>query len=127
MRSISQLCQRCLWVEAMMDSLKRHFVDMRVISFVMCMWLGIVILILVELGIFTSSKFVSFGPRTDLSFMHVSIDTYEKYNMLISMIITHTFVTDLIADSLSPHVLNVVQVSSTYPLQICADCCAGLH
>jgi hypothetical protein len=94
---------------AFIGILKRYFVDMRAISALMCLWLGIVILILTELGIFANSSFVAFGPRPELSFMHVSIDTYYKYNILIIMIIMHTFITDLIADSLSPHVLNVVQ------------------
>ena len=75
----------------------------------MCVWLLIVLVILFELGVFARSKFVAFGPRDDLTFMHVRIDTYYKYNMLIAMIICHTFITDLIADSLVPHVLNVVQ------------------
>jgi hypothetical protein len=75
----------------------------------MCFWLIIVLIILVDLGVFTRSKFVAFGPRDDLMFMHVCIDTYYKYYMLIAMIIFHTFITDLIADSLVPHVLNVVQ------------------
>jgi hypothetical protein len=64
---------------------------------------------MVEIGVFANSTFMSFGPRAELSFMKVAIDTYYKYNMLILLIILHTFITDFIADSLSPHVLNVVQ------------------
>jgi hypothetical protein len=75
----------------------------------MCIWLIILLYVLFELGVFTRSKFVAFGPRNDLSFMHVAIDTYYKYYLLLCMIIVHTFITDLIADSLAPHVLNVVQ------------------
>lgn len=75
----------------------------------MCGWLCAVVIILMELEVFSHSKFIAFGPRPDLSFMHVSIDTYYKYNILIAMIIIHTFITDLISDSLVPHVLNVVQ------------------
>lgn len=78
-------------------------------AILMSCWLIIVLIILVELGVFNRSKFVAFGPRDDLLFMHVCIDTYHKYYMLIAMIIFHTFITDLIADSLVPHVLNVVQ------------------
>lgn len=75
----------------------------------MSIWLAVVLGILLDLGVFTRSKFIAFGPRADLTFMHVSIDTYYKYNMLLAMIVCHTFITDLIADSLAPHVLNVVQ------------------
>jgi hypothetical protein len=78
-------------------------------AIIMCIWLVIVLFILFDLGVFTKSKFVAFGPRDDLTFMHVPIDTYYKYYLLLSMIIFHTFITDLIADSLVPHVLNVVQ------------------
>jgi hypothetical protein len=88
---------------------KKYFVDLRVMAALMCVWLLVVLVILFELGVFARSKFVAFGPRDDLTFMHVRIDTYHKYNMLIAMIICHTFITDLIADSLVPHVLNVVQ------------------
>ena len=92
------------------DAIKRYFVDLRFMTVLMCVWLGVVVLVLIELGVFAKSKFIAFGPRPELSFMHVSIDTYYKYNILVSMIIIHTFVTDLIADSLVPHVLNFVQV-----------------
>jgi hypothetical protein len=68
---------------------------------------------MVEIGVFNNNSFVAFGPRKELSFMKVSIDTYYKYNMLMVMIVMHTFITDFIADSLSPHVLNVVQDTKT--------------
>jgi hypothetical protein len=64
---------------------------------------------MVEIGVFENNSFVAFGPRKELSFMKVAIYTYYKYNMLMVMIVMHTFITDFIADSLSPHVLNVVQ------------------
>lgn len=85
------------------------FIDLRLIAFVMALWLIVIISIMIEIGIFANASFMSCGPRPGLTFMHVPIDTYYKYNMLIVMIIMHTFVTDVIADSLSPHVLNVVQ------------------
>jgi hypothetical protein len=90
-------------------TLKKYFVDLRIMTVLMCVWLCVVLLVLMELEVFARSKFIAFGPRDDLSFMHVSIDTYYKYNLLVSMIVVHTFVTDLIADSLVPHVLNVIQ------------------
>jgi len=79
----------------------------------MCVWLVVVLGIMIEIGIFSNSQFVAFGPRPTLSFMKVPIDSYYKYNMLIVMIVLHTFITDFIADSLSPHVLNVVQDPKT--------------
>lgn len=88
---------------------RRVFIDLRLIALIMGVWLGIIILIMIEIGIFSNSSFMSYGPRKGLTFMHVSIDTYYKYNMLIVMIVMHTIITDVIADSLSPHVLNVVQ------------------
>jgi hypothetical protein len=93
--------------------MKTFFMDLRFVSILMTIWLLIVICIMIEIGIFANSDFVSFGPRAKLSFMKVPIDTYYKYNMLIAMIILHTFITDFIADSLSPHVLNVVQDPKT--------------
>lgn len=83
--------------------------DLKLMSILMCTWLCVVIFIMVEIGVFSNDNFVAFGPRKELSFMKVAIDTYYKYNMLIVMIVMHTFITDFIADSLSPHVLNVVQ------------------
>lgn len=93
--------------------LHKCFVDLRSVSILMTVWLIIVILIMIELGIFSNNDFVAFGPRKELSFMKVPIDTYYKYNILIVMIILHTFITDFIADSLSPHVLNIVQDPKT--------------
>lgn len=93
--------------------LKSFFIDLRLVSILMCIWLTTVIAIMVEIGIFSNNQFVAFGPRPELSFMKVPIDTYYKYNMLITMIILHTFITDFIADSLAPHVLNVVQDPKT--------------
>lgn len=90
-------------------SFKGYFVDLKFMGGLMSIWLLIVLIVLCELGVFTRSKFVAFGPRPDLTFMHVTIDTYFKYNILICMIVVHTFITDIIADSLAPHVLNVVQ------------------
>jgi hypothetical protein len=87
--------------------------DLRLMSILMCTWLCIVIFIMVEIGVFDNNNFVAFGPRKELSFMKVAIDNYYKYNMLIVMIVMHTFITDFIADSLSPHVLNVVQDTKT--------------
>lgn len=92
--------------------LRRYFVDLRVMTVLMCGWLCVVLGVLVELGVSSGSKFVAFGPRADLTFMHVAIDTHYKYYILVAMIVVHTFVTDLIADSLVPHVLNFVQVRS---------------
>ena len=78
-------------------------------SILMCTWLLVVIFIMIEIGVFENNSFVAFGPRKELSFMKVAIDTYYKYNMLICMIVVHTFITDFIADSLTPHIVNVVQ------------------
>ena len=103
MRGLLAACTACI------AGARRIFIDLRLIALVMTAWLCIVVLIMIEIGIFSNSKFVSYGPRAGLTFMHVTIDTYYKYNMLIVMIVMHTFITDVIADSLSPHVLNVVQ------------------
>lgn len=93
--------------------LHKCFVDLRSVSILMTVWLIVVIFIMIEIGIFSNNDFVAFGPRKELSFMKVPIDTYYKYNMLIAMIILHTFITDFIADSLSPHVLNIIQDPKT--------------
>ena len=91
------------------ELLRRAFVDLRLISLIMCVWLAIVIVIMTEIGIFANPAFVGFGPRPTLMFMHVQVDTSYKYSMLVVMIILHTIVTDFISDSLSPHILNHVQ------------------
>ena len=85
------------------------FIDLRLISVLMVAWLAVVLLIMVEIGVFANSKFVAFGPRKELSFMHVSVDTPYKYGMLVAMIIVHTLVSDFISDSLNPHLLNALQ------------------
>ena len=99
--------------------LKKYFMDLRFMAILMCCWLSVVVMVLIELGVFARSKFMAFGPRTELTFLHVSIDTYYKYNILVTMIVFHTFVTDLIADSLVPHVLNFVQVYSPFNFYFC--------
>jgi hypothetical protein len=93
--------------------LRDFFMDLKLVSILMCTWLIAVIFIMIEIGIFDNNNFVAFGPRKELSFMKVSIDTYYKYNMLIVMIVVHTFITDFIADSLTPHIVNVVQDTQT--------------
>ena len=103
----------CFSIPCLVATLHRFFMDLRLISGLMCVWLCIVLFIMVEIGVFANSSFVAFGPRPELSFMRVSIDTYYKYNMLIIMIVMHTFITDFIADSLSPHVVNVIQDPKT--------------
>ena len=90
-------------------NVRKFFMDLKLMTILMCTWLCVVLFIMVEIGVFSNDNFVAFGPRKELSFMKVAIDTYYKYNMLILMIVMHTFITDFIADSLSPHVLNVVQ------------------
>ena len=98
------------------QKLREYFVDLRFMTGLMCGWLCAVVFVLIELEVFSRSKFMAFGPRADLTFMHVSIDTYYKYNILIFMIVAHTFITDIISDSLVPHVLNVVQVYDISPV-----------
>jgi hypothetical protein len=92
----------------------RHiFIDLRLISIIMVAWLVIVIFIMVEIGVFANSRFVAFGPRKELSFMHVAVDTPYKYCMLVTMIVVHTLVSDFISDSLNPHLLNALQNTSS--------------
>jgi len=93
--------------------LREFFMDLKLVSILMCTWLLAVIFIMIEIGVFDNNNFVAFGPRKELSFMKVAIDTYYKYNMLILMIVVHTFITDFIADSLTPHIVNVVQDTKT--------------
>ena len=93
--------------------MRNLFIDLRLISMLMVIWLTIVLLIMVEIGVFANSKFVAFGPRKELSFMHVSVDTPYKYGMLVIMIIIHTVVSDFISDSLNPHLLNALQNTSS--------------
>lgn len=93
--------------------MRNAFVDLRLISALMVVWLTIVIFIMIEIGVFANSKFVAFGPRKELSFMHVSVDTPYKYGMLVIMIIVHTVVSDFISDSLNPHLLNAIQNTSS--------------
>lgn len=89
--------------------LHRVFVDLRYISCLMCAWLGVVIFLMTEIGIFANPAFVAFGPRPTLTFMHVSVDTGYKYGVLVALIIMHTLVSDFISDSLTPHVINTLQ------------------
>ena len=42
-------------------------------------------------------------------FFHTAIDTYSKYNALVVLIVFHVFITDVLSDSLTPNLLNVVQ------------------
>ena len=85
------------------------FVDMRYVVAVMLVWLICITTILCELGLLSNSSFVAFGPRPELRFIHMAIDTPYKYGMLVLLILAHTFITEVIGDSLGPHVLNVLQ------------------
>ena len=89
------------------------FIDLKLITVLMLVWLSIVLFIMVEIGVFSNSNFVAFGPRKELTFMHVSVDTQYKYGMLVSMIILHTFISDFISDSLNPQLLNSLQNTSS--------------
>lgn len=97
----------------MLQCARQMFVDLRVITVLMTLWLGVVILIMVEIGIFSNSKFVAFGPRKELTFMHVSVDTQYKYGMLVAMIVIHTLISDLVGDSINPQIINALQNTST--------------
>jgi hypothetical protein len=96
--------------------MQNAFVDMRYIVVVMVAWLICICTVLCELGLLENSRFVAFGPRASLQFMHMNIDTGYKYGMLVLLIILHTFITECIGDSLGPHVLNVLQDPRTRQL-----------
>ena len=86
--------------------------DLRFLSTLMIVWLCVVVLIMVEIGVFSNSQFIAFGPRKELTFMHVSVDTPYKYSFLVVLIVSHTMISDFISDSLTPHILNSLQNTS---------------
>ena len=57
--------------------------DLKLMSILMCTWLCVVIFIMVEIGVFSNDNFVAFGPRKELSFMKVSIDTWIAWNFIL--------------------------------------------
>ena len=83
--------------------------DLRFLSTLMVAWLCVVGLIMVEIGVFSNSNFIAFGPRKELTFMHVSVDTPYKYSFLVILIVSHTIISDFISDILTPHILNSLQ------------------
>jgi hypothetical protein len=83
--------------------------DLRFLSTLMVAWLCVVGLIMAEIGVFSNSKFIAFGPRKELTFMHVSVDTPYKYGFLVVLIVSHTIISDFISDNLTPHILNSLQ------------------
>ena len=100
-------------MEMLFACIKRCFIDLRFITVLMITWLACVCAMLVQIGALQNTTFVAFGPRPDLKFFHIEIDTQYKYGVLITLIILHTMITDFIADSLAPHVLNVLQDPKT--------------
>ena len=42
-------------------------------------------------------------------FFHTAINTRAKYNALVALIVLHVLITDVLSDSLTPNLLNVVQ------------------
>jgi hypothetical protein len=88
---------------------RKLFRDLRLLSTLMIIWLCVVVLIMVEIGVFSNSSFIAFGPRKELTFMHVSVDTPYKYSILVVLIVAHTMISDFISDSLNPHILNALQ------------------
>ena len=72
--------------------LRRAFKDLKLLSIIMLVWLFIVLLVMAEIGVFSNTTFVAWGPRPTLSFLHVPIDTGYKYGLLLVMIMVHTFI-----------------------------------
>ena len=55
------------------------------------------------------TPFFRVGPSNTLMFFHTPINTYTKYNALVTLIVFHVLITDILSDSLTPNLLNVVQ------------------
>ena len=55
------------------------------------------------------SRFFAVGPNDQLVFMHFAVDTNRKYIALVMLIVLHSGLTDVLADSINPHIINVLQ------------------
>ena len=91
------------------EQIRRYFVDLRVTLALMIVWLSCVLSVFIDMNVSESTPFFRCGPSSTLLFFHTPIDTYFKYNALVTLIIFHVLITDVLSDSLSPNMINVVQ------------------
>lgn len=91
----------CLYI---IDNL---FDDKRLgISFLI-VWLGIVICLFYELGLF-SGQYMCLGPSPETKFMHVTLDTWYKWNLVACFTAINTCINDFMSDAISPWLLNTI-------------------
>ena len=97
------------WRMISTSTLQELFVDLRVTLVVMILWLSCVLTVFISLNMDAPSPFFRLGPSSNLMFFHTSIDTPQRYEALVCLIVIHTMISDVIADSLVPHIMNIVQ------------------
>ena len=86
--------------------------------------------VFVDMNVSESTPFFRFGPSSrylwacsmgvfggavtpstcSLMFFHTPIDTYSKYNALVTLIVFHVVITDVLSDSLTPNLVNTAEL-----------------
>lgn len=88
------------------------FDDKRLAIIIVTIWMVIVVSSLNALNVM-QSEFITFGPSNHTKFMTVTIDTWQKWSMLSTATFMNTFITDFMADAISPWIQNTIQDHKT--------------
>lgn len=88
------------------------FDDKRLAISIVTIWMVVVVSSLNSLNVM-HSDFMTFGPSNHTKFMTVDIDTWPKWGMLSSATFLNTFITDFMADAISPWIQNTIQDHKT--------------
>lgn len=87
-----------------MDSM---FDDKRKTCVCLSCWMCIVMVILYEIGIL-KSKFMTLGPSDSTVFMGIAINTWYRYNLVMTFTFVNTCINDFMSDAISPWIINTI-------------------
>lgn len=98
------------------------FDDKRVGILCLMTWLGIVMCLFYDVGLF-KGQYMRLGPSPETIFMQTVLDTWYKWNMVALFTAVNTCINDFMSDSISPWLLNTVTDHKTkylpYPKYQC--------
>lgn len=98
------------------------FDDKRLGVTCLMLWLVLVIGLFYDIGLF-KGQYMWCGPSAETQFMHITLDTWYKWNMVAVFTAVNTCINDFMSDSISPWLLNTVTDHKTkylpYPKYQC--------
>lgn len=98
------------------------FEDKRLSTVILTLWLGTVVAVFMELGMFNST-YMNMGPSPHTMFMTVKIDTWDRWYLVAWFTFVNTCVNDFFSDAISPWLFNTVVDHKSrylnYPKAVC--------